>query len=339
MKQFYLLKHRVFGCLAAGVMLGASPVSALNTPVFDAHGFESPGYAPGGLAGQDTWQTTGGGFSAATVQGSVVSGGSQALIITRAASSNDRWAPLFTELTAPDSVLIEWDMRIADAGNPGFGPYFGVEMYDDSGAGSSAGLLGAFFVDSATGDLLFDDAGGFGVTGQSTGFDQWNTYSVLLDFQAGTYTLGFNGSTLQSVPFSDGAGLTQFTAFEFIALGDQDSPAASGTAYFDNLVITQEVAALPADLDGDGDVDDADFGLFFAAFSGPGIPTGNPSADLDNDNDTDDADFGLAFAAFTGPGGAAAVPEPASLALLLGLGTLCLRRCRRQLAEICAIGA
>ncbi len=56
------------------------------------------------------------------------------------------------------------------------------------------------------------------------------------------------------------------------------------------------------DLDGGGDTDDADFGLAFAAFTGPGGPPA-PTADLDGDGDVDDADFGLAFANFTGPGG------------------------------------
>ncbi len=81
------------------------------------------------------------------------------------------------------------------------------------------------------------------------------------------------------------------------------------------------------DLDGDGDVDDADFGQAFAKFTGPGQSTLDP-ADLDADGDVDDADFGLAFAAFTGPGSSVNVPEPASLTLLAGAG-LCLLRRRR----------
>ncbi len=85
----------------------------------------------------------------------------------------------------------------------------------------------------------------------------------------------------------------------------------------------------PADLDLDGDVDDADFGIAFAAFTGPDNgPSDNPAADLDGDGDVDDADFGIAFAAFTGSGGDGVVPEPTSMAVL-GLGGLLIARRRR----------
>jgi hypothetical protein len=60
----------------------------------------------------------------------------------------------------------------------------------------------------------------------------------------------------------------------------------------------------PADFDGDGDVDLADFGLFQGCFNGPNRPpaqSGCGSVDFDNDHDIDLADFGVFQGCFNGP--------------------------------------
>ncbi len=109
--------------------------------------------------------------------------------------------------------------------------------------------------------------------------------------------------------------------------------AADAPQLYQLDVLATAAPAIAGDLDADSDVDDADFALFFAAFSGPGVPTTNLDADLDGDNDTDDADFGLAFAAFTGPKIAANVPEPGALLHLSVGGVVLLRRHRVALTS------
>jgi len=64
------------------------------------------------------------------------------------------------------------------------------------------------------------------------------------------------------------------------------------------------VLAPPGDMDGDNDVDQADFGMFQVCYSGSGITQDDPAchgALLDNDFDVDLDDFGLFQRCITGP--------------------------------------
>ncbi len=123
--------------------------------------------------------------------------------------------------------------------------------------------------------------------------------------------------------------LTAAVAAPQIGVDTYDFNEDNNSTKVDVAFFLYKVLDKTPDLDGDGDIDDADFGIAFASFTGPGAgnPGYNPIADFDADGDTDDADFGIAFSAFTGPGGTI-IPEPTSLALL-GLGGLMIARRRR----------
>ncbi len=131
--------------------------------------------------------------------------------------------------------------------------------------------------------------------------------------------------SVSEVPVPGGiTGRVRITADPFNAI---ESVLVGGQEFGIDNFATRD----PADLDGDGDVDDADFGLAFAAFTGPGKgPSDNPDADLDGDGDVDDADYALAFAAYTGPNAAGAVPEPGALGLLTLGGLMVARRRTRN---------
>ncbi|HOW19624.1 MAG TPA: hypothetical protein PLC79_11350, partial [Phycisphaerae bacterium] len=82
---------------------------------------------------------------------------------------------------------------------------------------------------------------------------------------------------------------------------------------YDGVVDATDRPVLPAlaDLDGDADVDLADFGLFQGCFNGPNRParqSGCGRADLDADGDVDLADFGLFQGCFNGPNRAPKCP-------------------------------
>jgi len=85
---------------------------------------------------------------------------------------------------------------------------------------------------------------------------------------------------------------------------------------FGSIITPVTKPITPGDIDGDGDIDDADLGIAFANYTGPdGAGKTYPQGDTDGDGDVDDADLGKLFSGFTGPLASAAVPEPASFAL------------------------
>lgn len=72
----------------------------------------------------------------------------------------------------------------------------------------------------------------------------------------------------------------------------------------DPLARVEMVVDQPADFDGDGDVDQSDFGIFQGCLSGPWIPQNDPpctNTDLDGDGDVDQADYGGFQRCFSGP--------------------------------------
>jgi len=132
-----------------------------------------------------------------------------------------------------------------------------------------------------------------------TGFGYPDTVNVKFtysDMNAGSilnYEIFFQGLTDPAVSIYSNSTTWSGTDENYIAMMSNYT-AGTRIQYFE--VLGEENIDLPGDTDGDGDVDDAD--------------------------------LGNAFSAYTGPLSGAAVPEPTSLALL-GLGGLALVRRRR----------
>lgn len=253
------------GAFALAAFLSVSvAASAASFTLIDGEGFEAPDYSTtfvgtGQLEGQ--FASTLGGFgstqwvqsplagtSTAVVQSTVVASGSQAVQVDRAANSDDRWAVPITGAPAEPLVCIEWDMYVEQSSTTGFGPFFGIEAYDDDATSLlRVGMLG---VDAATGDVLVSNlADGLIETGVVVGFDAWNSFRMVLDYTTDTYYSYVNNSLIYVTGF-ESLGADQFTDADIAAIaasGDPDSQAATGTAYFDNYFVieTDDFSKIP----------------------------------------------------------------------------------------------
>jgi hypothetical protein len=321
-------------------------------------GFEHP-FVPGNLIDQNGWKSAGTGFSTATVVPNIGISNSQAVQVLRVGNSDRRWAvPHLVGLPSQRFVAIDWDMKVFQAADPsqsGFGPFFGIDTYDDTPppgapAGSPPSVLGALGVDASTGDVLYQ-LGGSGAlteTGITVPFAEWNHYRIVLDFATDTYYGLVNGTVRSVTPFVDDRPsfeLDNFTDADiaaFAAAGDMLSQSLSSNAVFDNFLVRD---GLVGDYDIDGDVDLDDYKRWRANY---GLSPGN-NADGNGNGIVDAADYvvwrnnlgrslfsGLngAGAAITAAGAVAAVPEPTSMVLgLLGLPVVALLLRRHQRAD------
>jgi hypothetical protein len=256
---------------ACGALAAGSSARAQVTPIVDSVGFELPKFSTtfsnaqtlyaGQLEGQavfpeplpiGTWLRTRNGLSTARVVNSVAASGSQSVQVDRVANSDDRWAVPVSGWPSERYVCIDWDMRVEQSTVPvgSFGPFFGVEAYDDDAA--ALGLLASFGVDASNGEVLFqEDTTGFVTApGPTVAFGVWNRFTILLDYVDKDFELYLNMLPV-TLPagtnsFVDDAnipgGLDQFTDANistFALGGDAGSQAATGRAYFDNFMVVQ----------------------------------------------------------------------------------------------------
>ena len=220
----------------------------LNAAVlYDSGGFESPRFTNAVLQGQDPvfgpWLRDNT-LSTATIQSSVVQAGTQAVRVDRAADPNgdERWAVSKPIIPSTRYVTVSWDENVTKTVLPGvaFGPLFGVEAYDDNGTATPS-LIGSSFIDSSTGDVLFQQhtTGVLIETGVKTAFGQWNHFALQADYNTSTYQLLMNGIQIASNGFVD-SGIIGFSDAPLATVAFTDTAAnaaASGTAYFDNYAI------------------------------------------------------------------------------------------------------
>jgi len=156
-------------------------------------------------------------------------------------------------------------------------------------------------------------------TGKTATSQLWNTN------QTGT------GNMMSYNPSGDGTTWLDITG----ATAGVDYTLADGTddlAGYSVLTMAEPATDVPGDADRSGFVDDDDLAVLLSNWEqDPGTITTWALGDFTADTDVDDDDLAVLLGNWTGPGpaGAAAVPEPTTLALL-GLGGLAALQRRRK---------
>jgi hypothetical protein len=244
--------------------------SQAATTVYDSNGFEPPTFATGALVGQDGWVDAGNGTAATVISSASAPGttplanGTQVVQIDRVNSADvhvARPTPISNVASSPNGshISVEWTMSYEASDSGGFGPFLGVQLYDETSG--TPYLLAAAGVDATTFEVLYQDANsdgalniipdGGGSIGQTP--QEWMAFRLDLDYTSQTYDLLLDGAlVLNDQDFVDkvlaGGALNGFSDADIVALAagkDDPSQAASGRGYFDNLRITQSSGNVP----------------------------------------------------------------------------------------------
>jgi hypothetical protein len=189
--------------------------------------------------------------------------------------------------------------------------------------------------------VFYDTTAGFVSTGAVATFNTWHHFRVVLDYSSENYQAFFDNTHLITAPFVDlGQGVNAFTDADIaatVAGNDPISAALTGTAFFDNFVVREDVR-LPGDFDLNGIVNAADYTLWKQTF-GNTVALGD-AADGNGNGKIDAADYtvwrdhlGASLIGGAGSGSLSnsAVPEPNALVLAFsGLVTATCRRAWRK---------
>lgn len=243
-------RSRTTSAVRSSVAPEALEARRLFAVVFDSQGFESPRYDPGPLEDQDPigpWLKDTVRTGVATVQTATVESGLQAVEMTRPAAINGDTRYAVRDLVLPNETLdvirVNWDMNVPANAQPfvDFGPFFGVEAYDDQTNNTGAPkLIGSLGVDASTGDVLYQDGttGVFTESGFDITFGQWHHFTLELDYTTETYTVFVDGVSRASTGFVDDS-VIGFTDAPLAALAASAGSiaTATGNAFFDNYRI------------------------------------------------------------------------------------------------------